>query len=74
MPLSSLLLPLGWLPTCPNRCIIKRKTTPSNWQALLTENQGGNHFAQGKAQLIGHNMDHHLFAKLAAVKYQHRND
>lgn len=74
MPLSSQLLPLGWQPTCLNRWIIKRKTTPNHWQALLIENQGGNHLAQGKAQLICHSMDHHLFAKLAAVKYQHRND
>lgn len=74
MPMSSLLLPLGWTPTCPNRCIIKRKTTPGKQQALLIENQGGNYLAQGKAQLICHNMDHHLFAKLAAGKYQDRND
>lgn len=74
MPLSSPLLPLGWPPTCPNRCIIKKKSTPGNWQALLIENQGCNHLALGKTQLICHNMDHHLFAKLAAVKYQHRND
>lgn len=49
VPLNSLLLPLGWLPTCPNRCIIKRKTTPGNWQSLLIEIQGGNNFAQGKS-------------------------
>lgn len=69
MLLNSLLLPPGWLPTCPNSCIIKRKTTPGNWQALLIENWGGNHLAQGKTPLISHNMDHHLFAKLAAAKY-----
>lgn len=67
--LLSSLLPPGWLPTCPNSCIIKRKTTPGNWQALLIENWSGNLSAQGKAPLICHNMDYHLFAKLATVKY-----
>lgn len=38
MPLRSLLLTPGWLPTCSNSCIIKMKTTPGNWQALLIEN------------------------------------
>ena len=64
-----LLLPPGWLPTCPNSCIIKRKTTPGNWKALLIENWGGNDLAQGKALLVCHNMAHHLSAKLATVKY-----
>lgn len=63
------LLPPGWLPTCPNLSIIIRKGTPGNWQALLIENWGGNHLAQGKAPLMCHTMDHHLFAKLAEMKY-----
>lgn len=63
------LLPAAWPPGCPNSCVIKRKATPGNWQALLIENCVGNHLAQGKVPLIHRNTDHHLSVKLVTLKY-----